>query len=886
MEKMFPKNCIALDGRLDEAVWDEVAAGTGFTTRKILGGEEVKDQTIVKIIPCEDRVYFGIQCNDPNMEFAKNWHAKTVYTGNSLEIFISPSGSISQIYNFALTMDGLSQTVCFVEGGANREIYHPDWKRAIYIGEDFWSAEVEIPYSAFYHTPNEMWSDVWLVNVIRNQPSPESYGDKKVFTCSTWSKIDKSFLEVSNYRHLTDMPIRPLRNDIKFTGLSLNLNEATDNGYCGTMDVAIVCAAADAFAFTSDFSKPVDVVLQPGANTITVPCCVKELIRHNLSMELKRADDGEVFKFYHPVTAEFEPIRIFFNLPEYRTNFYPGQDYSKIVGKVLAAKPVTLTLEGGGMATQTVYPDAEGNFTFETPAFREGSEAILTASVDGWEIKKTMRRLAPTGHTMAWISKGRLVVNGKPILRRNVCARHYRGGEAFNRRYDADDLNETKECWSYVFTQPNWLIPGSETYNASFIGEAGQDRKPSDEMLQKLDKRLAFNSDKDYVFNYAYDEPEYHYSSLIYMRQFCEHMAEKDPYHPIMIASHDPDRYMHYCDWIETHPYLETKWTEKEGRTFGRPINTMKKYLDPMAKMNRPDKCLGFINSTFAYRYLSFDFNYPTFDELLCHSWVAINHGAKTIWSYAYHDLNDRPQLYEGTRYLFASLGALEDPVLHGRFKTLVCDENIDAVLIENGEDTIFIAANMSGMTQTVTLDSIPGTWHHFRHNRTFTGNTFRLKPYEVLIGTRLNKDRNLPTYQQTAALIDRLEAERLSNKSLLFGREADLEGTFSGGKTIYKLFDGVRDNLACELKGKDLFLEVDLTKVKPTFSKVVLSGWHLEDAELKLRVNGELVTVVPAELHNEEFSATYILSEPVCPDALRFEFPQEYVELYELEVF
>jgi len=40
------------------------------------------------------------------------------------------------------------------------------------------------------------------------------------------------------------------------------------------------------------------------------------------------------------------------------------------------------------------------------------------------------------------------------------------------------------------------------------------------------------------------------------------------------------------------------------------------------------------------------------------------------------------------------------------------------------------------------------------------------------------------------------------------------------------------------------------------------------------------------AEVLTEEFSTTYILKEAVCPDALRLEFHQEYVELYEIDVF
>ena len=889
MEKnIYPDHCITLDGRMDEAVWNEVPAHTGFTTRKVVGGEEVKDQTFVKILPCENRVYFGIKCMESRMDFVSTFPSANIYGGSSVEIFLSPTNSISELYNFAVTIDGLTQVIYYVEGGSNKVVYTPDWNHAVYMGEDFWSIEIEFPLSAFYHSPNEKWSDEWLVNVIRNQPSAteKNYWGQPVFTCSTWSKINKSFLEGVNYQHVTGMPMRALKNDIKFTSISLDLNEATDRGYCGTMEVSTINAVSDTFTFTSDFSEPASVTLQAGSNSFSVPCCVEKLTNYNLSMAFTRQDDGEVFKFFSPVTATFEPIRIAFTSPEYRTNFYPGQDYSKIVGKVTAPKAVTLKLEGGGVKTQIVTPDADGNFTFQTADFEEGGEATLTATIDGWEIKKTMRRIKPNGRMMSWVSGGRMMVDGKAVLRRNITAAFYKGGEAFDRRYREDNLHETLETRHICFTQPRWLIPGAESYNASSSGEATQDRAPSEEMLYKLAATIEEYKAEDYVQNYTADEPEYHHFSLIYMRQYCDYLAELDPYHIIRICSHNPDVYMPYCDWIGTDPYIDVKINEKGERTYRQPINTLHQFLDPVAEMKRPDKVLGFVATTFAYKGISLNYEYPTFDEIVCHMWVAINHGARAMGAYAYHDINDRPCLYEGVRFMFSSLEKMEQTILFGDRKILLCNDKIDAALFDYGDKSMFVVINMTNEPQSVTVDGISGTWHHFRNGGVITGNTFELKPLEVVVGTRIVMDEGMPTYAETAALIDRLETARVSSKSLLFDRTADINITATNGGRKHKLFDGVQDNLAYEFKDKDAFMELDLTKVAPTFSKVVLSGWHLEDVQLKLRVNGELVTPECADIRSEEFCVTFNLKEPVSPEAMRFEFPQERIEVYEIEVF
>ena len=883
-KRFFADDCIVLDGRMDEPVWNEVPEVTGFVRMLVNGGGMPDDQTFVRIIPCENYVYFGIKCVDPNMPFALSHVSKDIYQGNSVEVFLSPSNNVFQVYNFALTLDGLRQTICYIEGGV-KEIYNPQWDYAIHTDEDYWSVEIKFPLKAFYHTSNEAWSDKWLVNVLRNQPTPRKhYSGATVFENSSWAQVDKSHLAPDSFVTLSGMPIRPLKNDVRFFGVSLDLDECVNDEYLGQMTVSVTTAVSNTYTFTSDFSKPVTVTLEAGANNFVVPCCVKELKRYEITTEFKREDDGEVFKFYFPVTSTFEPIRISFTSPEYRTNFYPGQDYSKIVGKVTTRKPATLKLEGGGMATQVITPDAEGNFTFETHDFQVG-EATLTVSIDGWELKKTMRRLEPNGHTMSWISGGKLIVDGKPVLRRNMYATYYNGGEAFRRRYDADNLHETRFV-TWRTTQPFALVPGSQTYNAAYQGEACFDSVPSDKMLQRIDEVLAVYKNQDYVYNHTWDEPEYYHTSLIYMKNIYEYLCEKDPYHVVENSTHNPDWYIPYCDWMETHPYLGAQNIEGKGRIYATPVNKLPGYLEPAVQMDRPDKCLGFITTCFSYKYLTPEHDYPTFDEILSHTWVMFNHGAKTVSSFAYYDLNDRPCLYEGTRYLFSSLETFETPILFGERKMLLHNENVDAAMFEYGDDTFFVLVNMSGEVQNVTLDGISGLWYHFRHNRTFTDNTFTLKPFEVLIGTRTMKDRNLPTYQQTAALIDRLEGERLSNKSLLFGREAEINVTASTVWKMYKLFDGVKDNLACEMRGKDLYMEADLTKVKPTFTKIVLSGWHLEGCIVKVRIGDRWTQLVPAQVQNEEFSVTFTLKEAVAPDAIRFEFPQERVELYELELF
>jgi len=105
-------------------------------------------------------------------------------------------------------------------------------------------------------------------------------------------------------------------------------------------------------------------------------------------------------------------------------------------------------------------------------------------------------------------------------------------------------------------------------------------------------------------------------------------------------------------------------------------------------------------------------------------------------------------------------------------------------------------------------------------------------------------------------------------------------------GNNYYKLFDGIRDNYALEYNGAGKYLEMDISKFKPTFSKLVVGGFQLEDMELKVCVDGDWSVPATKEIKIEEFSKTYIFAEPICPDALRLEFGPHKIELYEIEAF
>ncbi len=880
-DKLYPVDCITLNGRMDDPVWESVETYTDFREVKIDGQILTEEQTFFKIVPCKDRIYVGIKCMslDTKKIFTSN---ADVWNAEGIELFLSPSGNPYDFYQFYVSPKDIKIANYYEEGGnISPDPYEPEWSYASYIGEDYWTSVVELPLTAFYMTTQDRWSSRWLVNVARRHISPSHS-----YHYSSWSTLTDGFLFPDKFNSLDGFPIRSPKNEFCISQVTADITEEREDGYRGLMNVNINAAYGGEFVFTSDYADTATVVLNKGLNAFTAPCHFEELTRYSVCVSLTRTEDNVEFKRHYPVKVSYEPIMVAFTKPEFRTNFYPGQDCTSIEGKVKAALPVTLKLEGPGIETQVITPNEDGSFVFATPNFEKG-DAFLTATTAENEIVKKIRNLPPSENMMTWISGGNLIVNGKPLLRRNMYADYYFGGEAFKRKYDAEDLHLTREIVSQRGTLSSFrVIPGSE----SMGGEATLDARPSDKMMQHVESVVKDNQGRDFAYYYICDEPECRRISPIYLQYIYDLITEMDPYHVVLMASRSADTYVDVADWFETHPYINPSMDKDGNRVYVRNINTVGRCVDDIVKLNRPDKCIGFLPTCFAELKGRKD-PYPTFDEYICHTWVGMIHGGKTLWPYAYHDINDRASIYEGTRYIFSSFEALEELILHAKRTVLMRNDKIDSVLYELGEEKMFVLCNMTGELQKVTLDGISGTWYAFRQNRQITGNTFDLKPLEVVIGTTEVKDTGLPTYQETSALIDEIEYRRTHSGSLLFERDADIEITKSAGSSglgwCSKLFDGVHDNLAWESRSAgEKFLELNLTKIKPNFNKVVICGHNIADMEVLVRNNGELTTPEMAEVKTEEFSTTFLLKDTVCPDALRLEFKGKNVEVYEIEVF
>ena len=889
--KLYKKGCVTIDGRMDEPVWAEAEEFAGFRRPEAQGAVPADRQTSFKILPCADRLYIGIRCEDPDVDHVMStMHTHHCFSCDSVEVFLCPDGSPFGFYQFFITADNRVFPFYYEESGTTRpDPYAPVIHTATHAGEDYWSVEAEIPFTALYMTSNNVWQNTWLLNIARTRNRKGGTYTAGGQELSSWSQMNVGFFESARFNKVAGFPIRNVEDDVYIANVSAEMTDVCENGYTGRMNVMVHNAIGGEFTFTSEHSEPITVTLPDGGGAFTVPASYAVINRTKTDMCITRLSSGAKFARSYPVMVTYEPIKVRFTLPEYRNNFYPGQDYTKIVGTAIAEKPVTLKLVGPGIPEQVITPNADGSFCFETPGFEEG-DAFLTASMEGFEITKKISRLAPTGRMMSWISGGNLIVNGEAVLRRNMYANGWRGGQVFKRKYAAEPQYVT----NHIRQQPKGYIEACALIKGidNVGGESSKDIKPCDELFRKMDETIERNKDLDFSHYYISDEPECRQVSPIWLRYVYEYMMEKDPYHVCLIASRSADMYVDCADWFETHPYVAASIGPDGTRNYGKPINTIGRFIDDIAKFNRSDKCIGLLSTAFAYKYLTRAMDYLTLDEMICHVWAAMVRGAKTLWPFAYMDLPDRAAVYEGNRYTFSSMEALQEFILHGKRTTILNTLEVEAATFDLPDKKMFVLLNKVGTPQTVTLDTITGTWHEFRHARMITTNCFNLAPFEVIVGTSVDMSGDLPTYQEIKAICDNHDYKRLSSKSLLYERYDDMVVTTSANnRGNYKMFDGVHDDLGWEDEAdpgrKEKFVQLDVSKIKPTFTKIALYGWHMDGTAITVGAEDNMQPLEATEKVCGEFCVTYTLQEPITPDVIRFQFNDrdKFIEVYEIEV-
>ena len=514
-------------------------------------------------------------------------------------------------------------------------------------------------------------------------------------------------------------------------------------------------------------------------------------------------------------------------------------------------------------------------------------------------VSQTVRRLKKNAGSMLWIEDGVLYKNGKPRFHRTLSAVGWHGGKAFDERVSKDDLGFLHMNLQNV--EPKRLIPGIEPK------EATKDVKPCPEMFEKLRKIVEqHRDDPDLDMYYLADEPECRNVSPVYLKYLYDFITELDPYHPVISCSRAADRYIDTADVMRTHPYINP--TISGGKRFLQiPIDRVRNYVQDVTKFNRPDKIAGFTGQFFSYKFNNFAADYPTWEEMESMSWSGLAQGARHFQPYAYHDLGDRPRIYEAVRYFNQSIIALEKQLLSNRkypVKTADPENMLDTLLVEGSGVTLLIAINLKNgpLEAAVSADHLKNFSSMFEFRGTGSRKIvdgelkLSLKPYECVVLTSKKMDGGLKTRDQVLKEIAEAETARVSRGSLLFEKGDTFEVDSSNpGKSDLgvrsKMFDGVTDVFAWESRrgSKERWFELNFRKRPPKFSKIGIYGANADRPTVRIWKFGEWKTLTPKKTDKAKYSTVLDFGEELKSVKVRIDFLKKAsknpVELYEIEL-
>lgn len=913
---------INVDGNLDDPAWKSASVQSNFSYPKSRKGQPGAP-TEFKVLAGDDAVYFGITCREPLMDKLSTRQTQRngmVYLDDCIEIFFDPACKRVNYYHFSVSAGNIQAAEYIIEGGnTSGGYFDPFWESAIYKGQDFWSAEIRIPYRVLYRTPAAEFSPDWVLNIGRERCP--------VNEISTWAQVDTGFHAVKLYGTMKGMPQKKALDDVAVSIPEWSKIGAAAAGYTGDLQVQIQVDKAAAGKYrlelASDKLEPYNsaIELKSGLNKIAFPGLkIKSLGGIIVEFKLIRDADGRDFGTYLKSNLSWTPLEISFKQPFYGRSFFPDQKSDKICGSAAINMPenagvkriLRISASGAGVEQNSELGADKSPVVFEldSSGMATGGAVALTFTLmeSGKEIAKdtvNIRKLADTGRTTLRIDEfQRLVVNGKPLFLIG-----WYGGGGYMVAPPFLDKYPTPQAKCAAVNMPGeWINLEPERLCPDLKAEMHKDVKPSQKVFDAVKKRIDANREKDFWLYYLCDEPECRGISPVYLKYLYDYIKEQDPYHPVMIISRDPVESVKACDIINPHPYLAPRFTPD----FKRPVYSVTKEqamwkLTGTLIKNQP-KTFMMCPQTFTYSFTDRFAANPLFEELNPMFWSGVAHGAYGITPFIYYAYPATPSMELGTEFLFESMSVLADliiaPAAPLELEVNSSSGNVDVMAKQLNSNLLLIVVNPENTPATVSISGKELAAFKELYNFRESGKTevdggrvkLKLAPMEVRIFTAQKMDDKLITLEQLKQNIAAKEKALAKPGNILFKRGRDIEFAFSksldtASTTQDTITDGVIDLYSWRespgYKGTPFF-EMQFPSFVPKFSRIVIHGQNLDGTLVKIWKAGEWKTLTPVDVKTGKYLLDYSFDKPYSTVKVRLEMPNTKVKgaIYEIEMY
>ena len=211
-----------IDGKLDDVCWQNSAKTGELIQFEPQRGEPATQPITIYLAYDANNLYVAFECFKTDMNnLAANLTRRDsfFFSDDHVEVLIDTFLDGRNCYAFALNPLGTQTDRRLINEGTNRRTgqsmigtaisWDCNWQGQAAIGTDSWTAEFAIPFAELRFS-KEMETATWGINFWRNDESPAEE--------QTWADLGERQYAVSEFGHLTDLPISDLvtKRPVKF----------------------------------------------------------------------------------------------------------------------------------------------------------------------------------------------------------------------------------------------------------------------------------------------------------------------------------------------------------------------------------------------------------------------------------------------------------------------------------------------------------------------------------------------------------------------------------------------------------------------------------------------------------------------------------------------
>ena len=838
-----------LDGKLDDAVWQQGEWHTGFQVLNT-PGVVAQTQTHFKIAFDNEAVYVAVRAEEPQIAQLRKQIAERdgkVFMDDCVEVMIGPRREPHTYMHIIVNALGtVYDSVVSAQGNDTDTARDLACRVGVAEAADAWCVELAVPLSEFGLRANA-WQN-WVLNVAR-----ERYGAGEEL--STFVPLAGGFHRPDQYAKLTlpDLDLHRLFWAIEQPEVAKTSMDG------GSLVCKLIARVQNQTGVHRDFTlrltatvegtklAPVEIAgaLDADAESaFSAEVRSKQQGTGHLRIEIL-AGDGEMLAVcQQEAEFKYEPIRLEVTRPWYRNSIYATETVDTIHARVhvgvrdelapaaslnvrlsAAEAPETAVAEKAFGIDQedvaVVLPLPElplGDYTL-TAEVRQDDKVLHTAST-------RIRKLPPADHEWRIDEQNVLLHNGTPFMPFGMFSTPVEEMASADCPYNIvleygayywpvekvrALLDEYAAAGKFVTIYP---YP-----NPSLVSPESVWSEPlSDEDATALRERVRALKDHPALFAwYMADEPELRPASVDRVRRIYEVVADEDPYHPCIMLNDTIKGIFKYVDGgdvLMPDPY---PCFLADGLAC-TPIEGVSQFIEACGQAGKGRKPAWVTPQAFNYGdYGKVNNRPPTFVELRNMTYQAVAHGAKGFLYYTWSPTQNYMDLKVGMPFLARECLDLQDAILADAILAPEAEEAVNATgqAMEHvhcsarrvGNDLYVFAVNTSTEPQTFRFElagaAPPSTMLVVSEDRHVTVEagafTDEFAPYATHVYTTDERLGGRPTVAAALDQIAALNQARHKPGNLAFedtGVTLEVSSRAPYSSTPERMLDGILDGM------------------------------------------------------------------------------------------